>query len=472
MKTAGINRNPAFAGQFYPATKSKLNAQLDELFIRAKKNEVQNDLLRAIISPHAGYIFSGEVAASAFNQIDKNTTCERVFVLASSHQFHFAGAAVFSSGDYNTPLGKIKVDTKLAQELLKTSELFCEKPEAHQSEHSLEVQLPFLQHKLGDRFTLVPIILGTNNPEEVKEIATILKPWFTSENLFIISTDFSHYPDFEDAGNIDADTANAICSNNPKMLLDVLENNNKKNINNLSTSLCGWTSVLTLLYLTENEKLNFRQIHYKNSGCSSPYGNKQRVVGYWAISVSEERKFFRVTKKEREELLFKARQALKNYILTGSAGQILPPESDGILREQTGVFVSVYVDGKLRGCVGNFGGDKSLNDLVQTSAVSAAKDSRFDKIHSQEIAALELEISVLSPLKKINSTDEIELGKHGIYIKKGENTGTFLPQVAKKTGWNLDEFLGHCSREKAGIGWDGWKKAELFIYEAYIFRGK
>ncbi len=472
MKTAEINRNPVFAGQFYPSTKPKLKSQLDELFIHAKQNKIENNLLRAIISPHAGYIFSGEVAASAFNQLDKNPTYERVFIIASSHQFLFSGAAVFSSGNYITPLGIVEVDTSLAKQLSATSELFLDKPEVHENEHSLEVQLPFLQHKLGNQFKLVPIILGTNKHEEIKRIAALLKPWFTSENLFVISTDFSHYPHFNDAGKIDLETANAICSNNPQILLDVLEKNKKKNISNLATSLCGWTSVLTLLYLTENENLNFQQIDYRNSGSSKPFGNKQRVVGYWAISISAEKKYLQITDAEKKELLYKATRRLKNFILTGSPGPVLPPESDGIINEHAGVFVSIYINGKLRGCIGNFGSDKSLNDLVQTSAVSAAKDTRFDKIYPDDLSGLELEISVLSPLKRIYSPDEIELGKHGIYIKKGDSTGTFLPQVAKKTSWDINEFLGHCSREKAGIGWDGWKNAELFIYEASVFRGK
>jgi hypothetical protein len=125
----------------------------------------------------------------------------------------------------------------------------------------------------------------------------------------------------------------------------------------------------------------------------------------------------------------------------------------------------------LRGCIGGFPQEKTLNELIQEMAVSAACDRRFDKLTPDEMENMELEISVISPLKKIESTDEIELGKHGIYIKNGLNTGTFLPQVADKTGWNKEQFLGHCSRDKAGLGWEGWKTAELFIYEAIIFKG-
>jgi hypothetical protein len=135
------------------------------------------------------------------------------------------------------------------------------------------------------------------------------------------------------------------------------------------------------------------------------------------------------------------------------------------------VFVSIYVKGELRGCIGNFAQEETLNDLIQRMAVSAACDHRFKNLQPDEADDMELEISVLSPLQKIESVAEIEPGKHGIYIKKGLNSGTFLPQVAKKTGWNLEEFLGHCARDKAGFSWDGWKDAEIYTYEAFVFRG-
>ena len=131
--------------------------------------------------------------------------------------------------------------------------------------------------------------------------------------------------------------------------------------------------------------------------------------------------------------------------------------------------MSIYVDGNLRGCIGNFGSDQILNDLVQNMAVSAANDYRFNNIDLEELDKMKLEISVLSPLKKIRDIEEIEPGKHGIYIRKDMNSGTFLPQVAAKTGWDRKELLGHCARDKAGLGWDGWRDAEIFTYEACVF---
>ncbi|HKI90093.1 MAG TPA: AmmeMemoRadiSam system protein B [Draconibacterium sp.] len=466
------NRGAAFAGKFYPGTKPELTLQLEDLFEQAKEHVADRLTLRAIIAPHAGYVFSGGVAASAYNQIPTNAHYKHIFVLASSHRYHFGGASVFNRGNYVTPLGEIKVDQELASQLIDSSSVFFDNNEAHLYEHSLEVQLPFLQHRLGENILLVPIILGTGDAKVCKKIADVLRPWFTPDNLFVVSTDFSHYPEYNDANKVDYITAQAICRNQPEHLQEVLEENKKMRIKNLATSLCGWTSVLTLLYLTEKEKVQYKKTDYRNSGDSKTYGEKDQVVGYWAITVFDEPESFQISEIEKKELLAKARSSITHFLETGKKGEPKPPEAGGILNESAGVFVSIYVNNKLRGCIGSFVAEDTLNDQVQNIAVSAACDHRFDDLKPDDLENMELEISVLSPLKKIESTEEIELGKHGIYIKKGYNTGTFLPQVATKTGWNLTEFLGHCSRDKAGLGWDGWKSAELFTYEAFVFRGK
>jgi AmmeMemoRadiSam system protein B/AmmeMemoRadiSam system protein A len=472
-KTENRNRKAAVAGNFYPGTKSELKKKLVALFESAKEKEEQILPLQSIISPHAGYMFSGEVAASAFNQIPEHANYKRVFVLASSHQFHFEGAAVYLQGNYETPLGEIKTDLKIAKQLISSSNIFRNKPEAHENEHSLEVQLPFLQYKLGTNFQLVPIILGTNQQNECQTIAEVLKPYFTSDNLFVISTDFSHYPTYDNAITTDKKTADIICTNQAEDLRVVLENNKKAGIKNLATSLCGWTSVLALLYLTEGGNFKFSQINYQNSGDAKIYGDKDRVVGYWAISVYGEALSFKITEAEKTEILNKARQSIKTYLETATKRNLLPPKSKtGILNDKTGVFVSIYVQDKLRGCIGGFAQDKTLNELVQKMSVSAAADKRFDSLKAEELDEMQLEISVLSPLKRIESIDEIELGKHGIFIQQNYNTGTFLPQVAKKTSWTVEQFLGHCSRDKVGIGWDGWKTAEISIYEAIVFSNK
>jgi len=464
------NRKPAVAGQFYPGTKKELQKELDGLFEKAKKWHESDGILKALISPHAGYVFSGGVSASAFNQIPENQNYKRVFILASSHQFHFGGACVYTEGNYETPLGEVKVDLDLAKKLDQSSNIFKHQTEAHNYEHSLEVQLPFLQYKLGNNFKLIPIILGTNSATDCKKIASALQPYFTNENLFVVSSDFSHYPGYDDANKIDFITANSICKNKPEELLATLENNASSHVKNLATSLCGWTSVLTLLYLTEKGNYEYKEIEYKNSADAAMYGDKKRVVGYWAIAVFEKNEAFSISEDEREEILSLARNSITNFLKNGKKGDAPVPKQGSILNKKAGAFVSVYVNDELRGCIGGFEQGKSLQKLIQQMAVSSVHDRRFKAVSYKELNNMKIEVSVLSPLKEIKSEDEIELGRHGIFIRDGFNTGTFLPQVADKTGWDVYEFLGHCSREKAGLGWEGWKTAELYTYEAIIVK--
>ncbi len=467
-------RQPAFAGRFYEGNSARLKKQLAQLFDDAGQIDFSGDIhgnsLQALIVPHAGYVFSGKIAASAYHLIKPEKKYKLIFILASSHRYSFDGVAVYNKGNYSSPLGEIKTETKLAAELAEKSPLFMIHPEAHEAEHSIEVQLPFLQYVLGEDFTLVPLVMGTHNAETCREIAAILQPWFTPENLFVISTDFSHYPNYDDACETDKNTAGAICSNQPENLISVLNRQKKEHVQGLATSLCGWTSVLTLLYLTQGKDYLYHEIAYQNSGDTPVYGEKNRVVGYWAIAVTVNKNEFVIDKSEKKELLTKARNAITHFVKTGERGKILPPESNGIMNEKAGVFVSIYIEGKLRGCIGGFAGEQTLNEMVQRLAPSSACDRRFEPVKEKELEKMQLEISVLTPLKKIESVDEIVPGKHGIYIRQGYNSGTFLPQVATKTGWSLEEFLGHCARDKAGIGWSGWKSAEIYTYEAIVFR--
>jgi MEMO1 family protein len=472
-----VDRQPAVAGQFYPADSATLRSDLSKLFARALPK--QTGTVLAIIAPHAGYVFSGEVAATSYNQLDPDKKYDNIFILASSHRMSFEGASIYNKGDYITPLGKVKVNIELANQLLKDYPVFNSRSDPHTGEHSLEVQLPFLQYKLKNDFQIIPIILGTQSPATSKKIAEALKPYLNEKNLFVISSDFSHYPSYDDACMIDKITATAITMNSPEILLKTLEDNDRKGIGNLATSLCGWTSVLSLLYMTDGRKdLAYKEIEYKNSGDSKLYGDSDRVVGYNSIVVekidaSTEEKDFSLDKKEKERLLEIARQTIEDYVSNGKIPVIEEKTLPSALKQPAGAFVTLKIDGDLRGCIGRFEAVEPLYKVVQQMAVaSSTQDSRFPEVTPAEFKEIDIEISVLTPMRRINSIDELQLGKHGIYMKKGYSSGTFLPQVATETGWTKEEFLGHCARDKAHIGWDGWKDAELYVYEAYVFGEK
>ena len=472
-----IDRAAAVAGRFYPSDYDKLVADIESMMQRAEKltktNIAEEDDLLALIAPHAGYVFSGTVAASAYITLKKKNDFERVFILGSSHHASFHGASVYGRGNYHTPLGVVEVDKEISQKLLENSKLFQFIPEVHTPEHTIEVQLPFLQYLLGNKLKIVPIIIGSLSKETCFEISENLKSYFNPKNLFIISTDLSHYPEYNDAVKIDKNTINSLCKNDPQEFLKQLHENEHKNIKNLATCMCGWTSILTLLYLTAGKKsIKYLPILYQNSGDIPLYGEKSRVVGYQSVAViskkeSKENLEFQFSKAEQKALLNIARQSINNYFdeTKSDDSQFILPS----LSINCGAFVSIYVTSKLRGCIGNIYSTQPLYKTIQKLSVSAAfYDNRFKPLDKKEMNDLKIEISVLSPLKEIFDINEIIPGKHGIYIKKDSLSGTYLPQVATKTGWNTLELLSHCSDEKAGIRKDGWKDASIFLYEAFI----
>ena len=174
--------------------------------------------------------------------------------------------------------------------------------------------------------------------------------------------------------------------------------------------------------------------------------------------------------EDKKDLLEIARLTLDNYIRKGVAPSVNNDHYSVALETHAGAFVTLQKNGNLRGCIGRFQPNQPLYQVVRDMTISAStKDYRFKPVTTAELEEIELEISVLTPMVRIQDPSEILLGLHGIYIKKGSNSGTFLPQVATQTGWTLEEFLGHCARDKAQIGWNGWKDAEIYTYEALIF---
>jgi MEMO1 family protein len=472
------DRQPVAAGRFYPADKVTLTRDLTRLFESCKKSSGSKDV-RAIISPHAGYIFSGKIAAAAFSAIPKNKVYKNIFVIGSSHVMYFDGASVYNSGDFITPLGKVLVNREIANKLILSNKVFAFPTNAHLQEHSIEVQLPFIQYYFKDNPVIVPVIIGTDNENTVKKIAEALRPWFTPENLFIISSDFSHYPSYKDAVETDSLTAMSIVSGSPKTFLKTLSNNTQKQIPGLATSMCGWTSGLTLLYLTEGDKdLEIELIDYCNSG-DSPNAGKAEVVGYNALAVIEKKQnavkksepdnSFSFNEAEKKQLFSIVKNSIRTRLNDEKKITIDEKSISENLKKPMGAFVTLKINGALRGCIGRFISSEPLYSVVQESAISSAfEDPRFSPLTKEEFKKTAIEITVIGPLKKISNINEIILGKHGIYIKKGFRSGTMLPQVATENGWTVEEFLGYTSRDKADLGWDGWKDAEISIYEGVV----
>ena len=465
--TEPVVRPATQAGRFYEANPQKLRNEVDSLLAFHDK-DIQHEDVAAMIVPHAGYYFSGNVAASAYARLNTEKPYKRIFLIGPSHQEWLNGASVNSEADYYaTPLGEVKVDRETARKLIEADSVFSYRPKAHDREHCLEVQLPFLQRRFKNMPPIVPIIISTNDYRKLTRMAEVLKPWFNEENLFVISSDFSHYPSYEDACKVDALTGKAIESGDVEQFISTIEANAASGIPNLATSACGEFPIITLMLMLDNH-YKVKHLMYQNSGDIDNY-DPSRVVGYHSfVVVRTEAGGFSLSDEDKRMLKEIAFQSIKDS-LEGKSMR-LQDSSNPILNQKCGAFVSLYKHGRLRGCIGHFGEDIPLQKIVAKMARAAAfEDPRFPSLRQNELDDLTLEISVLTPMRRIQSLDEFELHRHGIYIRKGYRSGTYLPQVADEVNWTKEEFVGHCSQDKAGLGWDGWRDAELYVYEAIVF---
>ena len=467
-KQEPVVRPATQAGRFYDGNPQSLSHEVDS-FLTLHANDKQYDHVGAIIVPHAGYYFSGNVAATAYMSLPKDKQYKRIFLLGPSHHEWLDGASVNTEADYyETPLGQVKVDREMALQLTANADsVFSYQPKAHDREHCLEVQLPFLQRRFKEVPPIVPIIISTNDFRKLKQIAETLKPYFTDENLFIVSSDFSHYPSYEDACQVDAKTGKAVESGEVGQFIATLESNAKSGIRNLATSACGELAIATLMLMMDN-RYEVKHLLYQNSGDIDDHDHS-RVVGYHAFAILRgEEKEFSLTDEDKRMLKKIAYNSIKDSLDGKRISHPSPLTSH--LSFKCGAFVSLHKQGRLRGCIGHFGEDIPLYEIVAEMARAAAfEDPRFQPLSRDELDDLDIEISVLTPMRRIQSLDEFELHRHGIYIKKGYRSGTFLPQVADEVNWTKEEFVGHCSQDKAGLGWDGWRDAELYVYEAIVF---
>jgi AmmeMemoRadiSam system protein B/AmmeMemoRadiSam system protein A len=465
-------RQPAVAGTFYPDDAEELRQQLQYFYDTQTTSQALSDVA-AIVVPHAGYVYSGSVAAEAFASLPIDNHWDNIFVIGSSHHHFFEGAALPAFESFGTPLGEIIVNQSVVGEMVESSpDIMCVNNKWHLAEHTLEVQLPFIQYRFGSSMPIVPVLLGCQDAESCQRIAQALKPWFNAKNLFVFSTDLSHYPNYEDAAVVDSLTIDAILTGKPEALLQQIKANDARRINNLRTSLCGWTSILTLLYLVnQSNSYVLTKLKYCNSG-DALMGDHHRVVGYSALRVdrkSDGAKTMALSDIDQTTLLKWAHVCLYdvvNQFVSERPNELVQNE----MCNQSGVFISLYNNGKLRGCIGRFVEGQPLWRLVkEMTYASATTDPRFSPVTADEVDQITIEISVLTPFQKILSINEIELGRHGIYIKKDGRSGTFLPQVASKTGWSVIELLEHCAHDKAGLARDEWQSAEIYTYEAVVF---
>jgi hypothetical protein len=455
-------RKPVFAGSFYPADKNQLEKKIDGYLKEAEiKSEKFSSHIFGIIAPHAGYDYSGLAAAYSYNQI-RGGKYKTVVIIGPSHRVHFKGVSIYPSGAWETPLGKVSIDGKAAQMLMDSCKLIKALPPAFEREHSLEVQLPFLQRTLKS-FKIVPMVTGTLGKEDfinVSEALLKLVKQNPEDILIVASSDMSHFHSYSKAYQMD------------KLALKHIEHldieNLSENLHKGNCELCGESSVILLMAVASKLKAVTKILYYANSGDVT--NDKSRVVGYGSAAFAfQEKDGPLLNRQEQDTLLMIARKTLDEYISKGSAPHFNVKE--GRLLEKRGVFVTLKKHHELRGCIGYILPVAPLYKSVIDMTISAStRDPRFPPVKKDELKLISIEISALTPLKLIDNPGSIEIGKHGLYITKGSNSGLLLPQVAAEYKWSSVEFLRQTCM-KAGLPHNAWedKKTKIYSFTAQIF---
>jgi AmmeMemoRadiSam system protein B/AmmeMemoRadiSam system protein A len=441
----------------------------------------------ALIVPHAGYIYSGWVAAYAYRQIE-GLDYDTVVVIGDTHAGRgTAPIAVWARGVYETPLGAVPVDEEVAAALLAADSRILFDRAGHESEHPIENQIPFLQRVMSSDFKVVPIVLQDDSLEIAEVLSQALVEALAKRKALIVaSTDLAHWPAYDDARASDAAMLAAIETLAPQALLDADREWMRKGIPDLATTMCSKGSVLTAMLAAPQLGANqVTVLKYANSG-DVPVGGRDRVVGYGAVMFWEGAgnhstsfvmprppgpvtEAVPLTAEDKGELLAMARQTIAHFLGTGAFPHFTVTQP-GFLQER-GAFVTLRKHGELRGCIGHLIGDRPLYLVVQNVALSAAVgDQRFPPVTEEELSDIEIEISVLSPLEQVETVDQIQVGQHGVIIRRGLQQAVYLPQVAPEQGWDREEMLGSLCL-KAGLSKDAWKKegTQFYVFTAEVF---
>ncbi len=461
--SAELIRKPMWAGRFYPSDPEDLAETIDALSQKARKTRIElpeGRRLRALVLPHAGYIYSGWTAAHASRVVDAGEFT-KVVLIGPDHRIGFAQASVSEAMAWETPLGVVHLHPDAAR-LRERSPRFRSVPESDRVEHSLEVILPFLQRYL-DRFTIVPIVIGSADPGPV---ADDLAPLIDDRTLLVISSDLSHYLPYDQAVRTDRDTVERILQLDAAGLL---ADRNRA---------CGALPIAVGLELANRYHWKPVLLHYSNSGDTA--GGRDRVVGYAAIAFFGEPMSQISTPFDESQgrtLVDLARRTLQGRFGQTTAEEALTDRlSDPCFDVARGTFVTLKLDNQLRGCIGTLSGEEPVRENVKRNAINAAfHDPRFPPLREAELDRVQIEVSVLTDPRPLSYADAADLamklrpGIDGVIIRRGPAQATFLPQVWEQLP-EPESFLGHLCM-KAGLSTDAWRRGDLEVltYQVQYF---
>ena len=458
-------RTAKVAGEFYPDDPQQLRALITRLLEQSPAPDPAGPKPRALILPHAGYPYSGPVAARGVREI-QGRHYDAVVVVGFMHRQSFAGTSVDDREAYRTPLGTIPVDLGAVAFLAAQPGLHHQEAAHESGEHSLEVMLPFLQVALGD-FRLVPLLMGSWEEGDTEPLAAALTSLAArGDYLVIFSTDLSHYHPYAEAVKRDDATTVALTSETARAVHRLFDAG--------AVEACGRGPITAGLSMAERlGYLERRLLLYKNSGDTT--GDTSRVVGYAAIGLYERPALQmpeRLSAGAGQALVRAARAVLDAHL----SGQPSPPSGLGLdvypeLARNQGLFVTLRKHGELRGCIGRIENREiPLAQLLPSVALDAAlHDSRFPPVSKAELPQLTVEVSVLTPPAPVQSAQEIVAGRDGVLLIQGDHGGVFLPQVWAETGWTRVEFLRELASQKAGLDPDAWRHAQLLTFQAQAF---
>lgn len=448
-------KEPAVAGGFYPGDAAVLKRDVDRYLAAVRHTDDARPL--ALIVPHAGYQYSGAIAAEGYARL-KGRPVSTVILIGPSHRFPLSGAAIYPGDGMRTPLGTVTVATQLARGLASNADHVRLDPAPFEGEHSLEVQLPFIQRALGKGVSIVPILVGAPDQKSLgslsRGIARILSR--DPHALLVMSTDLSHFHDLATARIMDG------------RVTDAMERLSLKDLEGLLASrrgeMCGGWPVIYGLAAARAAGAT-HAVRYRSATSAEVTGDEKSVVGYVSMGVVRGT----LSEAQKRELLDLARTTVTSHVRGGK----LPDATAAhpLLKADRATFVTINgAGGRLRGCIGTIVPQTSLKASVIANAVSAAShDSRFSPVRPDELAGLHYEVTILSPLSPLQDIKDIQIGRHGLYLEKDGRSSVFLPQVPLEQGWDLTTYLSELSR-KAGLGPEGWIGARLSTFTAEVIR--
>jgi MEMO1 family protein len=455
-----------------------LAKQVESFFQKAQVQPADDTI--ALINPHAGYAYSGQTAA--FGVKAAKAKYKRVIVIGPSHQVPMQDVLSVPGvvTHYKTPLGEIPLDTEFINKLLQFP-LFKDIPQAYRTEHSVFIQLPLLQYRLGD-FKLVPIVAGQCSPQTVQKAASILKSLVDSNTLVVASSDFTHYGPNYDYVPFDKNISDGL----KKLDMGAYDYISKLDstgflqyCDKTGATICGRVPIAILLSMLPSGTRPELFKYTTSGGLTGDFTNSVSYLsvvfhGNWQKQITPEptNTDSSLTQKDKQNLLLLARRTIEFYLQNG---QVPTPEQLGVIvtdaiKTKRAAFVTLKKNSDLRGCIGDVFPRQSLYKSVIANAINAAvNDWRFSPVTRNELAGIKIEISALTVPQPIDSYNQIRIGTDGVVLSKGGQMALFLPQVATEQRWTLEEMLTQLSL-KAGLPENAWKSGASFqVFQAEVF---